>query len=51
MFSRFDGRTVNQPVIDWVGERPLAGQSFTYVLSIDPQRPEYSMIRSEVRRE
>ncbi len=47
----FDGRTIQQPVIDWVGEGGRTGGSFTYVLSIDPERPEYTMIQSEVHQE
>jgi len=31
-----DGALVTQPVIDWVGEEPLEGQAFTYVLEVNP---------------
>ena len=30
-----DGATVHQPVVDWVGETPLAGTYFTYQISFD----------------
>jgi hypothetical protein len=30
-----DGATVEQPVIDWVGERPREGKDFTYRLKIN----------------
>lgn len=33
-----DGKRYEQPVIDWVGESPMDGQSFTYVLDVDPSR-------------
>ncbi len=33
-----DGRTYQQPVIDWVGESPMPGQYFTYVLDVDPAK-------------
>lgn len=31
-----DGEVMMQPVIDWVGESPRPGQSYTYVLEFDP---------------
>ena len=31
----FDGRLVNQPVIDWLGESPLKGEQFTYRIELD----------------
>jgi hypothetical protein len=45
----FAARTIQQPVVDWIGAQPLAGSAFTYVLVIDPRQPEGLMIRSEVR--
>jgi hypothetical protein len=30
--------TVQLPVIDWVGEEPVPGEAFTYVLDFDPNR-------------
>jgi len=33
-----DGTLVTQPVIDWVGEEPMEGQSFTYSLAVDLYR-------------
>lgn len=32
----WNGQTVTQPVIDWVGEQPMQGDSFTYTLHFDP---------------
>ncbi len=34
-----DGRSVSQPVVDWVGERPMNGQQFTYKIRLDLQQP------------
>jgi hypothetical protein len=28
----------DQPVIDWVGEVPMTGKAFTYILTVDPQK-------------
>ena len=39
-----NGETVTQPVIDWMGESPRPGQSYTYVLSYDPSRQNMLMI-------
>jgi len=39
-----DGQTVSQPVIDWVGESPRPGQSYTYVLDFDPTRQGMLMV-------
>lgn len=33
-----DGRTIDQYVIDWLGETPMAGQLFTYQLRLDPTK-------------
>ncbi len=33
-----DGQVKRQPVIDWMGETPLAGIDFTYQLYFDPSR-------------
>ena len=30
-----DGRKYEQPVIDWVGEAPIQGNDFTYVIDVD----------------
>lgn len=35
---QLDGRGVSQPVIDWVGESPLAGRQFTYQIELDLQK-------------
>ena len=34
-----------QPVIDWVGEEPVAGTSFTYSIELDPNRPLLQIVR------
>ena len=34
------GETMEQPVIDWIGETPMAGNSFTYVIDFDPRKPD-----------
>jgi len=47
----FDGQTITQPVLDWMGATPLDGESFTNVLVVDPQQPQWSMVQSEVRQE
>jgi hypothetical protein len=36
---RVNGQTVTQPVIDWVGEEPLDGNSFTSTIRVNPDRP------------
>lgn len=33
-----DGRSVTQPVVDWVGESPMKGVRFTYRIALDPQK-------------
>lgn len=35
---KIDGKIIPQDVIDWMGESPLDGNSFTYVLDFDPTR-------------
>ncbi|MGA9533149.1 MAG: hypothetical protein WBR18_10580 [Anaerolineales bacterium] len=40
-----DGEPVLQPVIDWVGELPLEGDSFTYVIDFNSNRRQGEMIR------
>ena len=40
-----DGEMILQPVIDWVGERPLDGDTFTYVLTFSPNQPLGQMVR------
>lgn len=39
------GEMVDQPVIDWVGERPMDGRSFTYVLEVDSTRQSRPWVR------
>jgi hypothetical protein len=33
-----NGREYQQPVVDWVGEVPMQGDAFTYILEADPSR-------------
>ena len=33
-----NGDFITQPVIDWVGETPMKGFQFTYVIDFDPNR-------------
>ena len=33
-----NGQKYQQPVIDWVGESPMPGESFTYILDVNPSR-------------
>jgi hypothetical protein len=40
-----NGQLITQPVIDWVGERPLAGTDFTYVLDFDPGRETFQVVQ------
>jgi hypothetical protein len=40
-----DSELVSQPVIDWVGERPMDGVAFTYTIDVDPGRPRYQWVR------
>ena len=47
----FDGRTVKQNVLDWMGEVPMHGSAFTYVLSVDSQRPDWQIVQHEVRQD
>jgi hypothetical protein len=41
-----NGQTVTQPVIDWVGETPMEGTSFTYTIAFTPDNP--NMMRIEL---
>jgi len=40
-----NGKVITQPVIDWVGETPLEGVSFTYTIVYDPNRPQGQAIQ------
>ncbi len=31
-----DGKMYQQPVVDWVGEQPMEGSAFTYLLDVNP---------------
>ena len=39
------GALVTQPVIDWVGEEPMVGSSFTYALDVNPNRSELQIVQ------
>jgi hypothetical protein len=47
----FDGRVINQGGIDWIGDKPLPGSAGTYVLSVDPQRPDWQIVQHEVQQD
>jgi hypothetical protein len=40
-----NGVTIEQPVIDWVGESPMKGRAFTYTIDVDPARPRSQTVR------
>ena len=40
-----NGNTIEQPVIDWVGERPMDGLAFTYAIEVDPNRSNWEVVR------
>lgn len=40
-----NGQTVTQPVLDWVGEEPIDGATFTYTIELDPSRPLLQIVR------
>ncbi len=42
---KLNGEVILQPVIDWVGEVPLEGKSFTYVIDFDSSRSQWEMVR------
>ena len=33
-----NGQSYQQPVVDWVGETPIPGENFTYIIEVDPAR-------------
>ena len=33
-----EGQKYKQPVVDWIGEAPMQGEAFTYVVETDPRR-------------
>ena len=33
-----DGQVVTEPAIDWIGENPMSGILFTYIIDFDPNR-------------
>jgi hypothetical protein len=38
--AQVNGKKYEQPVVDWVGEAPIQGAAFTYVVNVDPQQWE-----------
>ncbi|HSJ52256.1 MAG TPA: hypothetical protein VLC52_00800 [Anaerolineae bacterium] len=44
---RFDlaGSSYTQPVLDWVGEEPIEGEAFTYIIDLDPSRDPVFLIQ------
>lgn len=41
----WNGYPVTQPVLDWVGESPMTGETFTYSILLDLRQAEGSQIR------
>jgi hypothetical protein len=39
------GQTVNQPVVDWIGENPMQGMKFTYRIALDLGKPPGGQIQ------
>lgn len=39
-----NGKTINQFVVDWVGEEPITGSQFTYRLRLDPNKVQGDQI-------
>ena len=39
-----DGEAITQPVIDWVGESPMNGTLFTYIIDFDPYGARIQLI-------
>ena len=42
---RLNNQIVTQPVTDWMGEKPLLGQQFTYRIAFDPTQPTGNQIK------
>ena len=42
-------QTLQFPVIDWIGEEPLAGQGFTSYLAVDLQAAQYRQIHASIQ--
>jgi len=40
-----NGEKVDLPVIDWVGAEPMPGETFTYVLELDPEAGRWEMLQ------
>ena len=44
-----DGQHDNQPVIDWVGDKPMPGEKFTYVIEFHAKQGHIDLV--EIRTE
>jgi hypothetical protein len=40
-----DGEIITQSVTDWVGEVPLGGDTFTYVITFSSSRSQWEMVK------
>jgi hypothetical protein len=40
-----DGQMITQSVTDWVGEVPLGGDTFTYVITFSSSRSQWEMVK------
>jgi hypothetical protein len=40
-----NGQMITQPVTDWVGEKPIEGDDFTYTIDMDPSRGARAVVR------
>ena len=40
-----DGQVILQPVMDWVGEVPLDGEIFTYIINFNSNRSQWEMVK------
>lgn len=40
-----NGKTIEQPVIDWVGEEPMDGTAFTYTIVVNPAGRNFDIVR------
>ena len=43
--TEINGKKYEQPVIDWMGEEPVKGQDFTWLIDVEPNRGEYSVVQ------
>ena len=43
--TTIDGKLYQQPVIDWVGEQPVEGKSFTWLIDVEPNRGQMEVVQ------